>query len=204
MSDGAKPRRLTNTSDCSRRASRAAMDARSVSPMPSSERAARLPRQDDRRQRSARIRALRKVEAPVALLARVQPRFERRRRAAEHDGNAPAAARARSRHRARGSARCPAACTTHPVPRRRRRVPAPAAARTRQARPEHELRRARRGGQPLGAALAARQARCAASRRAAPGDAARTRAKSCGVRLISGTSISTWRPCASTRAAAAR
>ena len=37
-----------------------------------------------------------------------------------------------------------------------------------------------------------------------PGSAWRTRATSCGVRLISGTSISTWRPLANTGAAAAR
>ena len=158
MSDGANPRRLTNTSDCSRRASRAAMDRRSVSPIPSSERAATIARQNDWRQHSARIRAVRKLEAPVALLARVQPRFERRGRAAEHDGNGPPPGAPDGGI---------AGVVAHVVlllvrrilflvdddesQRRQRREHG-------QARPQHQLRQARRGGQPLGAAFAAPEA----------------------------------------------
>ncbi len=89
-SDGAKPRRFTNTSDCSPRASRIAdRFAHLVADAVLRARGA-VRRQPDARRRRARIGARGQVEAAVAAFARVQPGLERRRRAAQHDRHAAA------------------------------------------------------------------------------------------------------------------
>ena len=82
----------------------------------------------------------------------------------------------------RGS--CSSSTTISPSAASARRRPA--------AYPARIARFAARGGAPPGAALARTQDRCATTRRARRAARAASTCSSCGVRLISGTSISTW------------
>ena len=126
--DGEYPRRLMKTSDCSPRARRRSIASSSGAPMPSC--IASPPSGASRSERKAGggDGALRQPQPSVASALRVQQRFQRRRRTAQHDRARRAGARARRQRRDCDSADCPAACTTGRALRRRSRARASATA----------------------------------------------------------------------------
>ena len=173
MSDGANPRRLTKTSDCSPRASRAA-SAVTQRRADAVERARVAVAGTNTHVGQARRadRAPRQLEPAIAPSLRVDERLERRRRAAEHDGNV-ALPRAPDRDIARVIAHAVLLLVRgvvflvdddEPEPRQRREHGEP--------RAEDEIRvaRSRRRSQ-LRTALACRRAGCAASTVRWPGSA---------------------------------
>ena len=147
---------------------------------------------------------LRQVEPPVAAGVGVVPALQRRRRRAEQHQHVLVAA-APDRQVARRVARAFLLLVRGVVllvdddqaePRQRREHRQPGA--------EHDVGRAACAPPASGAGAAPASGRCAGRPPRRPGKRSAKRATSCGVRLISGTSTSAWRPRASAPAGGAQ
>ena len=147
-----------------------------------------------RRHRAPRVARSSRRRERVAALARVGVALERGRRGAEHDGNAEAL-RATHGHVARRVAQALLLLVRGIVLLVDDDEPEVAERREhREPRSEHDARGARLRGEPRRGALALVAGGCAPRRAPRAGKRLRTCASSCGVRPISGTSSSAWRP----------